>query len=137
MNCGVFFKQLALPSIIVTHDWAEALTMGDVMAVISAGDVLQVGAPIEVFSRPHNADVARVVGIETVVKGRVIGSADGMVRVNVNGTTLTAVEAESEGSGSIRLYSIRRCCVGTRCHGEQRAESSCRDRHYDHRCSEH
>ena len=90
-------KQLALPSIIVTHDWAEALTMGDVMAVISGGDVLQVGAPIEVFSRPHNADVARVVGIETVVKGRVIGSADGMVRVNVNGTTLTAVAAESEG----------------------------------------
>ena len=91
-------KQLALPSIIVTHDWAETLTMGDVMAVISAGDVLQVGPPIEVFSRPKNADVARVVGIETVVKGRVIGSADGMVRVNVNGTTLTAVAAESEGS---------------------------------------
>ncbi len=91
-------KQLALPSIIVTHDWAEALTMGDVMAVISGGDVLQVGAPIEVFSRPRDADVARVVGIETVVKGQVIGSADGMVRVNVNDTTLTAVAAESEGS---------------------------------------
>ena len=90
-------KQLALPSIIVTHDWTEALTLGDVMAVISAGDVLQVGAPIEVFSRPHNADVARVVGIETVVKGRVIGSADGMLRVSVNGTTLTAIEGESAG----------------------------------------
>lgn len=90
-------KQLALPSIIVTHDWAEALTMGDVMAVISAGEVLQVGAPIEVFSRPQNAEVARVVGIETVVKGRVIGSADGMLRVSVNGTTLTAVEPESTG----------------------------------------
>lgn len=90
-------KQLSLPSIIVTHDWAEALTMGDVMAVISAGNVLQVGVPIDVFSRPQNADVARVVGIETVVKGRVIGSGSGMVRVNVNRTTLTAVSAESEG----------------------------------------
>ena len=37
-------KQLALPSIIVTHDWAEALTLGDVMAVISAGDVLAGGS---------------------------------------------------------------------------------------------
>ena len=90
-------RQLALPSIIVTHDWTEALTLGDVMAVISAGNVLQVGAPIEVFSRPQNADVARVVGIETVVKGRVIGSADGMVQVSVNGTRLTAVEGESAG----------------------------------------
>ncbi|MCE3224335.1 MAG: modC [Nitrospira sp.] len=90
-------KQLALPSIIVTHDWTEALTLGDVMAVISAGDVLQVGTPIEVFSRPRNAEVAHVVGVETVVKGRVVGSAAGMLRVSVNGTTLTAVEAESAG----------------------------------------
>ena len=90
-------KQLALPSIIVTHDWVEALTLGDVMAVISAGDVLQVGTPIEVFSRPQNADVAHVVGVETVVKGRVVGAGDGMLRVSVNGMTLTAVEAESAG----------------------------------------
>jgi molybdate transport system ATP-binding protein len=90
-------KQLALPSIVVTHDWAEALTLGDVMAVISAGEVLQVGAPIDVFSRPQNADVARVVGVETVVKGRVVEATGGMVRVSVNGTTLMALEAESIG----------------------------------------
>ncbi len=90
-------KQLALPSIIVTHDWTEALTLGDVMAVINEGDVLQVGAPIEVFSRPQDATVARIVGVETVVKGRVVGSASGMLQVRVNGTTLTAVEGESEG----------------------------------------
>ena len=93
-----FLKQLALPSIIVTHDWTEALTLGDVMAVISGGDVLQVGAPIEVFSRPQNAEVARVVGIETVVKGQVVGTADGMVRVSVRGTILTAVQGELAGA---------------------------------------
>ena len=38
-------NQLALPSIIVMHDWAEALTLGDMIAVINAGNVLQVGAP--------------------------------------------------------------------------------------------
>ena len=90
-------KQLALPSIIVTHDWAEALTLGDVMAVISEGDLLQVGAPIDVFSRPQNAEVARVVGVETVVKGRVVEAAGGMVRVSVNGISLMALEAEVIG----------------------------------------
>ncbi len=90
-------KQLALPSIIVTHDWTEALTLGDVMAVISAGNVLQVGAPIDVFSRPQNADVAHVVGVETVVKGRVVEAGGGMLRVSVNGTALMAVEGESIG----------------------------------------
>ncbi len=90
-------KQLALPSIIVTHDWVEALTLGDVMAVISSGNVLQVGAPIDVFIRPEDAVVARVVGIETVVKGHVVGSVEGRLLVKVNGTTLTAVEGESKG----------------------------------------
>ncbi len=90
-------KQLALPSIIVTHDWAEALTLGDVMAVLSSGEVLQVGAPIDVFSRPQNAEVARVVGVETVVKGTVVWAAGGMLRVNVDGIIVTAVEGESAG----------------------------------------
>ena len=45
-------KRLALPSIIVTHDWAEALTLGDLMAVVSGGEVLQTGPPLEVFVVP-------------------------------------------------------------------------------------
>ncbi len=90
-------KQLALPSIIVTHDWAEALTLGDIMAVIDAGRVLQVGTPIEVFSRPQDAAVARVVGVETVVKGRVVSSAEGIARVGVNGTALMALNPEGAG----------------------------------------
>ncbi|MCC2642406.1 MAG: modC [Nitrospira sp.] len=90
-------KQLALPSIIVTHDWTEALTLGDVMAVISAGNVLQVGAPLDVFSRPQDAEVAHVVGVETVVKGQVLGSKEGMLRIAVNETMLAAVEGGTIG----------------------------------------
>lgn len=56
----------------MTHDWAEALTLGDVMAVISAGEVLQVGAPVERVRPPESGAWARVVGVETVVKGRVV-----------------------------------------------------------------
>jgi molybdopterin-binding protein len=42
------------------------------------------------------AEIA-IVGVETVVKGRVVGSENGMLRVTVNGTTLAAVEGESTG----------------------------------------
>ena len=55
--------QLHIPSVVVTHDWAEALTLGDMIAVMNAGQILQVGSPQEVFSRPANADVAKIVGI--------------------------------------------------------------------------
>jgi molybdate transport system ATP-binding protein len=84
-------KQLALPSIIVTHDWAEALTLGDVMAVMSAGHVLQVGTPQAVFSHPADAEVARVVGVETVVQGTITDTREGLASVQVGAVSLTAV----------------------------------------------
>jgi molybdate transport system ATP-binding protein len=91
-------KQLALPSMIVTHDWAEALTLGDVVAVMGEGRVLQVGSPQEVFSRPRNAEVAQIVGVETVVQGQVIEQANGLATVRVNGTTLKGLGSDEIGS---------------------------------------
>lgn len=84
-------KQLAIPSLIVTHDWAEALTLGDAMAVMSDGAVLQVGTPQDVFSRPLNADVARVVGMETVAEGTVVEVRDELATVRVGPVSLTAI----------------------------------------------
>ncbi|MGQ0812401.1 MAG: ABC transporter ATP-binding protein [Nitrospiraceae bacterium] len=90
-------KQLALPSVVVTHDWAEALTLGDVMAVIHEGKVLQVGTPEEVFSRPRDAEVARLVGVETVVQGKIVSGAQGLVTVDVNGIKLLALGTPETG----------------------------------------
>lgn len=84
-------KQLALPSIIVTHDWTEALTLGDVMAVVSEGTVQQVGTPQDVFSRPANADVAHVVGVETVVQGKIAEIREELATVQVGAVSLTAI----------------------------------------------
>jgi len=94
----ILLKQLALPSIIVTHDWTEALTLGDVMAVMGEGQVHQVGKPHEVFSRPADADVARIVGVETVVQGQVIENANGLATVTVNGTRLKGLSSDAIGA---------------------------------------
>jgi len=91
-------KQLALPSIIVTHDWTEALTLGDVVAVMGNGQILQVGPPQEVFTRPRDAEVAQIVGVETVVEGHVIEKAYGLVTVRINGTTLQGLGSDDIGS---------------------------------------
>jgi molybdate transport system ATP-binding protein len=91
-------KQLAIPAVVVTHDWAEALTLGDIIAVMSAGQVLQVGSPQEVFSRPANAEVAQIVGIETVVQGQVVANDDGLATVLVNGTRLKGLGVDVSGS---------------------------------------
>ncbi|MDH4084937.1 MAG: ABC transporter ATP-binding protein [Nitrospira sp.] len=83
--------QLAIPSVVVTHDWTEALTLGDQMAVIADGCILQTGPPQDVFSRPRNAEVAHVVGIETVVQGTITEVRDELATVQVGTMALTAV----------------------------------------------
>ncbi len=90
--------QLQIPSIVVTHDWAETLTLGDVVAVMHGGTILQTGSPQEVFSRPADTKVAEIVGVETVVQGQVASNENGLVTVAVNGTTLKALGQDHGGS---------------------------------------
>jgi ABC-type sugar transport system ATPase subunit len=48
--------------IYVTHDQVEAMTLGDRVAVMNEGRVLQVGGPLEVYQRPANLFVAKFIG---------------------------------------------------------------------------
>jgi multiple sugar transport system ATP-binding protein len=48
--------------IIVTHDQAEAMTLADRIVVMNDRRIQQIGAPMEVYSRPANTFVARFVG---------------------------------------------------------------------------
>src|SRR6185503_7545351 len=48
--------------VYVTHDQVEAMTLGDRIAVLNAGRLQQVGAPLELYERPQNAFVAGFVG---------------------------------------------------------------------------
>jgi molybdopterin-binding protein len=55
----------------VTHDFDEALRLGDVVAVLADGRVAQVGRPDEVFRYPNSAFVATFIGTGTVLHGQV------------------------------------------------------------------
>jgi multiple sugar transport system ATP-binding protein len=55
-------KRVDAPLIMVTHDQAEAMTLADRMIVLNDKRIQQAGAPMEVYSRPANAFVARFVG---------------------------------------------------------------------------
>src|SRR6201996_1552860 len=49
-------------TVYVTHDQTEALTLGDRIAVMRAGKLQQVGAPMELYNRPNNLFVAGFIG---------------------------------------------------------------------------
>jgi len=48
--------------IYVTHDQIEAMTLGDRLAVMNKGEIMQVGTPLELYSRPANMFVAAFIG---------------------------------------------------------------------------
>ena len=52
-------QELGIPAIYVTHDQAEALSMGDSIAVLAEGRILQQGSPEDVYRRPVSPVVAR------------------------------------------------------------------------------
>jgi multiple sugar transport system ATP-binding protein len=55
-------RELAVTTIFVTHDQAEALALADRIAVMEAGSIRQVGTPREVFGRPADTFVASFIG---------------------------------------------------------------------------
>ena len=55
-------NQLETTMIYVTHDQVEAMTMADKIVVLNAGNIAQVGSPLELYSRPDNVFVAGFIG---------------------------------------------------------------------------
>lgn len=96
-----------IPSIVVTHDRAEALALGDTAVVITEGAIRQSGRVGTVFDRPANADVAAVVGIETALPGRVLALDRGLARVQVGTHQLTSVVSQPLSVGDEVYVCIR------------------------------
>lgn len=77
--------------IFVTHDQEEALAMSDRIAVMSHGEVRQVGAPWEIYDRPAERFVADFIGETNFLTADVISVEGQRTRVRLsNGTTLDA-----------------------------------------------
>lgn len=60
--------------VFVTHDQEEALTMSNRIGVMSAGALLQVGTPHDIYDRPVNRFVADFIGETNFLEGHVDGS---------------------------------------------------------------
>lgn len=90
-----FLRSIDVPSVVVTHDRVDALTLGDRMAVLSGGYIRQVGSVPEVFSRPADVVVAASVGVENVVPGTVVETADGLATVRVGDASIRAAQADA------------------------------------------
>jgi sn-glycerol 3-phosphate transport system ATP-binding protein len=55
-------RQLATTAVYVTHDQLEAMTLADVLVVMNAGRIEQIGAPLYVYENPASVFVAQFIG---------------------------------------------------------------------------
>ena len=72
--------------VFVTHDQGEALAMSDRIAVMSEGNVLQVGSPTEIYEHPADHFVASFIGETNFLTAAVEGVDGGQVRLRLGGT---------------------------------------------------
>lgn len=68
-------------AIIVTHDQAEALSLGDRLGVLLGGRIAQLGAPADVVARPGTVAVASFLGVANLLPVRVVSVAGERVEV--------------------------------------------------------
>ena len=107
-------KQLGTTTVYVTHDQVEAMTMGDRIAVMNKGRIMQMGSPIELYESPANVFVAGFIGSPrmnfTALKdgfafGQKIGgekAAGGNITVGVRPEHIALSNGESS-EGAIRM----------------------------------
>jgi ABC-type sugar transport system ATPase subunit len=116
-------RRLGATTVYVTHDQAEAMTMGSRIAVLAAGRLQQVGSPQQVYDAPVNRFVARFLGspaMNLVPGGGVLGGGAGTV-VGIRpedlaveaGGRLTATVSVVESLGSETVL-FANCGDGTR-----------------------
>ena len=99
--------------VYVTHDQSEAMALSDRIAVMHQGEIMQVGAPREVYTRPASKTVADFMGLVNLIPGRVLRAAGDDSLVAVSGDhaiTMTLPPGTVEGQTvqvTVRPESLR------------------------------
>lgn len=81
----------------VTHSFDEAFLLGNRMAIMNNGEIVQTGEPGEVFRKPNSRFVAEFLGVTNVFQGEAIMD-NGEPCVKVNGLK---IRSASTGSGQV------------------------------------
>ena len=97
----VLQQQLGISTIFVTHDQDEAMAMSDRICVMESGVIRQVGKPSDIYERPRNRFVADFMGRSNLLDGRVDGTENGELVVDINGLRIRSQHKHLEDSTDV------------------------------------
>ena len=78
-------SRVAVPTVLVTHDLAEAHALAQQLVVIDGGAVLQSGPRDDVFGRPASPRVGELVGVRNILPATISALADAIATVDASG----------------------------------------------------
>jgi len=87
-------REVGVTFVYVTHDQEEALTMSDVIVVMSEGRIQQMGGPTELYERPANRFVSNFIGVSNPIPGKI-------VELRSNGRAVVETERGLRLSGNV------------------------------------
>ncbi len=96
-------RELRVPAILVTHDFAQAALLGDEVAVIDAGRIVQRGSASQLAASPASAFVADLTGA-VVLRGRAQADADGLARIALDGGGEVVATASASGEVAVAVH---------------------------------
>jgi molybdate transport system ATP-binding protein len=100
---AALLRDANVPVLLVTHDFTEAATLADRIAVIDHGRVVQVGEATMLAARPASAFVADFTGA-VVLSGVAHRGSDGLTRVALDGGGTASSTDEGEGPISLGIH---------------------------------
>ncbi len=92
-------KETGITFVFVTHDQEEALAMSDRIAVMSDGEVQQIGGPTDIYEHPVNRFVADFIGDTNFLDGEIVSLNDDLVTCRIGAQSM--FEAENSGGHKV------------------------------------
>ena len=94
-------RELGITFVLVTHDQEEALSMADIVCVMSAGRIRQLGPPQEIYDRPADLFVADFVGKTNRIEA--VAEASGTVLRLADGSAMSASVGAGVPNGKVTI----------------------------------
>ncbi len=101
-DLAAILRRRRTTTVLVTHDRGEAQALGDRVAVVLGGRLLQVDQTGQVFRAPVSEEVARFVGVETLLECRVQAVTGGLAILEA-GKQMIEVAQPAEPGEWVRL----------------------------------
>jgi molybdate transport system ATP-binding protein len=96
-------RELALPALIVTHDFEDAAALADRVGVLVEGRLRQLGTPAELLGSPADPFVAEFAGAN-VLEGIAESGPDGLTRFHLDAERVVFSADEARGRAALVVY---------------------------------